>query len=445
MNILFVVPYVPNPIRVRPYELLRTLAQRGHALTLATLWQSKEERQEIAKLEDLGITVAAKPLPKLRALWNSASALPTRTPLQARYCWQPALADLLEQLVAQESFAVAHVEHLRGAAYGLHLRTIAARTGYALPVVWDSVDCISHLFAQAAKRSRSLSGRFMTTLELARTRRYEGWLLDQFPQVLVTSKVDQQALCTLAKQYRTEPFCGNRVLPTRRTETCCEKPVVLPNGVDLSYFRHRAAAQVQEQTTSDTADSGPPPTVVFSGKMSYHANITAARYLVDEIMPRVWAQYPETRVQLVGKDPPAQIRALARTATHGPNGKPQQGAVEVTGTVPDLPPYLQRATVAAAPLLYGAGIQNKVLEAMACGAPVVTTRQAAGGMQAKPGQDLLVADDTQTFADEIVRLIADPAERQALGDAGRAYVEANHSWFAVVDRLEEIYQTTMAQ
>lgn len=469
MKILFVTPYVPNQIRVRPYELLKALATRGHEITLATLWQSAEEREDIAALEAMGIKVAAEPLPKLRSLWNSASALPTRIPLQARYCWQPTLAKVLERLVTTESFDVAHVEHLRGAAYGLHLRKIGSSSGRALPIVWDSVDCISYLFAQAAEQSRSLSSRMMTSLELPRTRHYEGWLLQQFDRVLVTSTIDRQALRDLAGQQLSvceKTGCSNRArmldgirrshkgVPVACHDTSyrdnfscdnpdCDNPIVLPNGVDLSYFTHRTATRDHEQM-ADVDRQGTAPTVVFSGKMSYHANVTAALYLAHEIMPHVWAHYPQTRLQIVGKDPPAKIRALATSSSRETGGisagQAQQSLVEVTGTVPDLPPYLQQATVAAAPLLYGAGIQNKVLEAMACGAPVVTTEQAAGGMQAQPGQDLVVASDTAAFAAAIVRLLDHPAERIALGDAGRAYVERHHSWLAVIDQLETIYE-----
>jgi glycosyltransferase involved in cell wall biosynthesis len=184
--------------------------------------------------------------------------------------------------------------------------------------------------------------------------------------------------------------------------------------------------------------------VLFSGKMSYHANVTAALYLVNEIMPHVWATHPAVRVQIVGKDPPAQIRALATT---NDSRTPQagRGSVEVTGTVPDIRPYIQQATIAAAPLLYGAGIQNKVLEAMACGTPVVTTGQAAGGMQAQPGRDLLVAESAPQFATAIVQLLENADERRALRNAGRAYVEAHHSWPAIVAALETVYHQAGAQ
>ena len=107
--------------------------------------------------------------------------------------------------------------------------------------------------------------------------------------------------------------------------------------------------------------------------------------------------------------------------------------------MPDIRPYLHQATMAVAPLLYGAGIQNKVLEAMSCGTPVITTRQAASGTRAQIGRDLLVADNATAFAGAIIQLVENPSQRAELGEAGYTYVEKEHSWHTIVNRLETIY------
>jgi glycosyltransferase involved in cell wall biosynthesis len=117
--------------------------------------------------------------------------------------------------------------------------------------------------------------------------------------------------------------------------------------------------------------------------MSYHANVTAALHLVNDIMPHVWAQRPAVQVWLVGKDPTAEVRRLAETAPTLPGSEERR--VVVTGGVPSMPEYIQGATIAVAPLLYGAGIQNKALEAMACGTPVVATAQATGALRVGTG------------------------------------------------------------
>ena len=187
-------PYVPNLIRVRPFQLLRALVRRRHQITLATLWTGAEERDDLQALRELGLCVVAHHLPQWRSMGNSLLALPTSAPLQARYCWQPGLARQLATLIEEEQYDVVHVEHLRAAPYGLLVKRLRCRNQRPLPVIWDSVDCISHLFEQAAQASRSRKSRLLTKFDLARTRRYEGNLVHQFEQVVVTSPTDKAAL-----------------------------------------------------------------------------------------------------------------------------------------------------------------------------------------------------------------------------------------------------------
>jgi sugar transferase (PEP-CTERM/EpsH1 system associated) len=415
MRILYIVPYVPNLIRVRPYNLIRHLAARGHEVTVLTLWITEQERADAQALKEHCHRVLALPLSRWRSLWNCLRALPTRVPLQAVYCWHPNLISQLSTLQSPSSilqpqpFDVVHVEHLRGARYGLHLQSPISNLKSQIPIVWDSVDCISYLFEQAARDSRSAFGRLVTRLELGRTRRYEGWLAGQFDSVLVTSETDRQALETLH---------ASRFTQHASRFTSHTPPIkVLPNGVDLAYF-------------TPTDEPREPDTLVFSGKMSYHANVTAALYLVHDIMPLVWAQRPDVKVWIVGKDPPREITNLK--TSHQP--------IAVTGTVPDIRPYLRRATAAVVPTPYGAGIQNKVLEAMACDTPVVASPQAVSALQVVQRRDLLVSHEPREFARDIFRLLEDRELASRLGAAGRHYVEENHNWDVVTGKLEETYQ-----
>lgn len=407
MKILFIVPNPPSLVRVRPYNLIRYLAARGHEITLATLWSSADEWQDIERLQADGFRVLAAPLGKKQILWNLLEAAFTGKPLQASYCASAELRDLLTQNLngskpgRHKPFDVIHVEHLRGAQYGLFVQQLAARS--AIPVVWDSVDCISHLFEQAATRSRSQVGRIMARLELGRTQRYEGWLTHRFDQVLVTSAVDKKALDRLSSGNGQE---------SRETP-----PVtVLPNGVDLDYFTPQVNGR----------DRG---TILLSGKMSYHANLTAAFYLIEEIMPAIWQRLPHARAVIAGKDPPPALQKAAETA---PN-------VHITGTVPDLRPYLQNATVAVSPILYGAGIQNKVLEAMACGTPTIASAQAVSALSVQDGKHLLLAHNTEGFIHHLLHLLTDRVSQQCLSVGGRAYVEEFHSWDRITSKLEELY------
>ena len=391
MNVLFIVPYVPNLVRTRPYNLIRHLAARGNRVTVLTVCANEQEQADLDHLQEICHEVHALPMPLWHSLLNSLLALPSRKPLQSVYSWKP---ELVAHINGRSPYDVVHVEHLRGSRYGLHFK----ETGH-LPVVWDSVDCITHLFRQAATQSKSIKGRLRSWLDVERTAWYEGWLLDKFNHVLVTSPVDRDALLGLKPQGSTP------------------SPIsVLGNGVDVEHF------------SPDASVAREPDTLVISGKMSYHANVTMTLHLVNEIMPHVWQQRPEAKLLVVGKDPTREIQALAEN----PN-------IVVTGTVDALPPYLQKATVAVAPITYGAGIQNKILEAMGCGTPVVTTPQAVAALCIEPERDILVADSPESYAQAILTVLESSQRQEELGRNGRLYVEQYHHWPNVAARLETIY------
>lgn len=402
MNVLYIVPYTPNPIRVRPYQLIRALARRGHRVTLATVWENAREKQELDEFIKNGVDVIAAPLTKQQRIYNSLRTLPTALPVQANFCRSPQLlrsVGLRLNAHAQE-LDIVHTEHLRGAEYGVWLLDQMQAHGLRkrIPVVWDSVDCISYLFEQAVRyNSASPIRRMIMRLELGRTRRYEGRMANRFDRVLVTSQADRQALLDLSGG--TAPVS------------------VLSNGVDLAHFF--------------PADSlRHPDTVVFSGKMSYHANVAAALYLATQVMPVVWEKKPSVRLIIAGSQPAPAIRQLAES---------QPERVTVTGRIPDMRQPLQEASVSAAPLLYGAGIQNKVLEAMACATPVVASSRALAALTVQPGKDCLVADTPAAFADALLRLLNDDTLCGQIGAAGRRYVERNHDWGRIGAALDDIY------
>jgi glycosyltransferase involved in cell wall biosynthesis len=327
------------------------------------------------------------------------TALPSKIPLQSVFSWNPHLQADLTHWQRHKGYDLVHVEHLRGSKYGRIVKSMFPE----LPVVWDSVDCISHLFEQTSAQSRSPVGKLISTLDLKRTQRAEGELTCLFDHVLITSQADKEALLRLA--------------PSRRDVS----PVsVLPNGVDLEYF---------QRNTDQPRDT---ETILFSGKMSYHANISMVDYLVAEIMPRVWVKRPAVKLMVVGKDPPRKIRELA-----------QNPLIEVTGTVDDIRPYLWKGTVAVVPLVYGAGIQNKILEAMASATPVVTTSSAFSSLRAMQGTDSLVADTAEDFSAAILRLIENPALQREVGQAGLGYVNKYHNWNKVAAELVAVYESTI--
>ncbi len=397
MKIAYIVPYVPNLIRTRPYNLICQLATLGHEVTVFTLGHGAQDFQDVDVLRSKVACVHYQEQPVWYSLWNSLITLPSRRPVQTVYSWNSKLAqELVRLLRVQGTFDVVHVEHLRGSLYGQYIKSQLPN----IPVIWDSVDCISYLFKQASAHSKSGFGKFVSRFELGRTRWMEGKLVSEFDHVLVTSETDKSALLELSSA------------DTRPTHIS-----VVPNGVDLKFFYPNPSVQRD------------PDVLVFSGKMSYHANISMVKFLVAEIMPRLWEKRPSVRLIVVGKDPPMDIQRLD-----------DGSRIHVTGTVEDIRPFLWKANAAVVPLVYGAGIQNKILEAMATGTPVITNSKVLASLSVTPGKELLIADTADTFAECALQLIDDQILRSAVSEAGVQYVMRKHNWAKGAQQLVDIYR-----
>jgi glycosyltransferase involved in cell wall biosynthesis len=156
------------------------------------------------------------------------------------------------------------------------------------------------------------------------------------------------------------------------------------------------------------------------------------KYLMNDIMPRIWKTRPGACLYIVGKDPSPEVKEYQKNPL-----------INVTGTVDDIRPFLWRATVSVVPLLYGAGIQNKILEAMATNTPVVTTFKTLSGLQVQAGKELLAAHDADEFAQAIVQLIEDRNLQNQIRRAGASYVKKNHNWSTIAAQLVDIYQQTI--
>jgi sugar transferase (PEP-CTERM/EpsH1 system associated) len=387
VKILFITPYIPSLIRVRPYNLLRALHQRGHEITLLCLQPPGDEDTPQDALRDFCEAVHIIPHSRNRTLFNGLRAfLFGKEPIQAAYSHSPAFSAYVQDLLKAQRFDVAHIEHLRGAVLA---------KGLNLPVVFDSVDSIALLFEKVLQEPPNLKSRLIAHLDLERTRDYEGTLTQRFEQVAVTSEIDRQFLIELGSN--------------------AEQITVVPNGVDLDYFQ-------------PTGQSPDPDQLIFTGKMSYHANIAAVEDLVNDIMPLVWAKRPNAKLQIVGKDPSPAILEMA-----------QNPKITVTGFVPDIRPYLAQAAIAVSTVRYGVGIQNKVLEAMAMGTPVVCSTQASSALKTVNGTDILVGDSPERIANHILHLLDTPEERQRIAQAGRRYVEEHQTWDNAAQTLEKQY------
>ncbi len=351
-------------------------------LSLAETTVTKSERAQVAELCH---QVNVVPLPRTQALLNAGLGVASRLPLQVNYYRSTHFKQELGALLARERFDAIHTTLIRLLPYVWGLRQE--------PVVVDLIDSLSLNLADRRKQVGGLK-RVAYEMEYRRVQQYERAVVRRFPALVVSSAADSQALG------------GGRA-------------AVIPNGVDMERFAFAGP---------EARDAG---TLIFTGNMGYHPNDEAVAWFCAEVWPLLRASHPALRFQVVGTNPSERIRSLASAAT----------GIEVLGKVPEVTSYLQKATVAVCPMRSGSGIQNKVIEAMSAGAPVVATGVANRGVRAVAGRDLLVADTARDFAHAATRLLDDAPLRAELGRAGREYVARHFRWEQHAQQLVEVYET----
>jgi polysaccharide biosynthesis protein PslH len=224
--------------------------------------------------------------------------------------------------------------------------------------------------------------------------RSERWYLNRADQVLAVSEVDRTHFARFMDPARIS---------------------LIPTGVDAEYFQ---PALIPEQ----------PGLLVFTGAMDWMPNEDGILYFVNEVLPRIRAEFPTVALRLVGRSPSARIRALAE-GNHG---------VQVTGRVEDIRPFVHEAEVYVVPLRIGGGTRLKIFEAMAMGKAVVSTTVGAEGLPVRDGQDILLADSAQELAGRVLTLLRNATMRRSLGQAARRLVAENYTWERAAARVDEV-------
>jgi glycosyltransferase involved in cell wall biosynthesis len=255
---------------------------------------------------------------------------------------------------------------------------------------------VEHLIWQRLARIEKRPWRrALLEVEWRKVRRAEGQACRRVRLTLAVSGEDRQRLAEMAP--------GARV-------------AAIPTGVDLEYFHPNGTA---ERAAS----------LVFVGSMDWYPNEDGILHFLEAVLPRVRREAPGASLTVVGRNPSTRVRAAAALS-----------GAEVTGTVDDVRPYVDRAAVFVVPLRVGGGTRLKIFEALAQAKPVVSTRVGAEGLPLVPGRHFVQADDPEDFARAVVALLRDPARRAALGAAGRQLVAERFSWAQVAHEFEQRLQ-----
>jgi sugar transferase (PEP-CTERM/EpsH1 system associated) len=389
VKVLFVCHRLPFPPRrggkIRPFNVIRHLSQR-HDVTVASLARTTEELEAGAGLRNYCSNVIAETISAPAALARMVARLPTATPSSMGYFYSPALAKQITAEVARAKFDLIFVHCAFVAGY------VADVTSAKKLLDFGDMDSQKWL-AYAKNRAFPMSLGYY--LDGTKLRRAEARLARKFDVCTCTTRAELEVLNSYGTGVPADWF---------------------PNGVDTEYFKPAEAPYR-------------PDSVCFVGRMDYYPNQEGVIDFCRDVLPLIRARRPGVTLEIVGAEPPAKIRELGRLP-----------GVTVTGSVPDVRPYAHAAAVAIAPLKIARGTQNKILEAMAMAVPTVASTVAAGGVDAEPGRHLLTASSPPAFADAVLRLLENPAERTRLAEAARARVLSHHSWKHSMERVDRLIE-----
>lgn len=398
MKILFNANRFPYPPfrgdKLKIYHLAKRLAKK-HELHLLTFLQDKRDLKYLPELKKIFKEVHLVDLPRWQSLGNSALGLFGTKPVQLGFFKSTAMTGKIDALLQQEHFDAVHVQHLRMAQYWAHRKEI--------PRVLDLPDAYSLYWKRGIDVKSGLS-KFFATLEYRRLLRYEQ-VLNDFNVSLVCSTEDQQYL---------------------QQEIGIRNVAILPNGVDLQTFSGTQHDYSQHRN------------LLFTGNMDYAPNVDAVDYFSKEIFPLILTENPEAHFIIAGQHPVNKVWELA------------SDKITVTGFVKDLATQYRQASVVVAPLRFGAGTQNKVLEAMAMGVPVVSHGIGFSGLNITSGQGAFQELSASDFAQRCNQLLGSESLRAATGQQGQAIIRSCFDWDVVTARLEAyleaiVQETTLSE
>ena len=404
MKLLFLTPQLPHPPRqgtaLRNWGLISHLAARGHQISLLSFDEDASSSAGCtSELPRACARIVRVRVPQRSGGDRLRTLVTSSLPDMAWRLWSPDFRDALVDFLKEVRQDVVQVEGIELARY-----LFDERVAPLLPrVVFDDHNCEYLLqrraFLSDLRRPRRWHGAAYSFVQSLRLRAFERRILDRAEDTLCVSEQDRRVLSALAPAARVHVVC---------------------NGIDVV----------------DYASSGPLPAglssedaaLVFTGKMDFRPNIDAALWFARDVLPEVARAVPNVKLLLVGQKPGVRLDVLRNDSR-----------VCITGAVPQVQPYIGAASVYIAPLLAGGGTRFKLLEAMAMGRAVVSTRLGAEGFDVESGRELMLADAAQDFARAVIALLIDPQRRAELGARARAFVQHSYDWSAIVPKLEEVY------
>jgi sugar transferase (PEP-CTERM/EpsH1 system associated) len=392
MRILWLKTELLHPLdkggKIRTYHMLRGLRERAHVtyLTLADGSAGRDARRSASEYCDELLAVPFSPPVKGTAAYYAAllGNLASRLPYAVARYRSPAMSAAITRAVRDRRIDLVVCDFLVSA--------INFPGGLGVPAVLFQHNVEAAIWARHVQVARSLMMRAYLGEQWRRMRVFEQRQCQRFDHVIAVSEADRDAF---------------------RAEYGVTRVAAIPTGVDVDFFHPSATAKPASTE------------IVFVGSMDWMPNIDAVAWFVTDVLPLVRRQISDASLTIVGRDPTPTVRELASRVP----------GVAVTGTVPDVRPYLERAALVVVPLRVGGGTRLKIFEAMAMEKAVVSTQIGAEGLPVQGGEELLLADDPPSFAAAVVSLLRNDVMARRLGEAAAARVRRDFGWAAVTKQF----------
>lgn len=401
LRVLFLYSRPPLPMtrgdELTVSHLLEFMFQRGHKVDFLTLSPQGYVLRDDHKawLESRCRRVEMFEISKYSGLLRGGLGVLRGAPFQIGFMASPAQVSRARELAASQSYDLGYAYYIRSTPV---LQAVADRVGASFLALQLSQTLNTKRLSETA---HTLIERLFYRFESARLGVYESRIWKDVDRCVLIGPKDLDAIRQVCRAQGEAPL-NNHVFG--------------PHGVDIDQFAPADPDIIE------------PATVTMSGVMSYAPNVEAAIWFAKNVWPRIRADRPDARFTIVGRDPEAAVRAL-----DGQNG------IVVTGTVDDPAEWIAKTTVSVAPIRAAAGLQNKLLEAMATAKPVVATSVANEGIGAVPDRDVIIADTPELMADAVVSLLNDPARREELGGQARRFIEEMWTWAGPFLQLEKAF------
>jgi len=387
LTILIITPRIPYPPfrgdKLKIYNLSKQLS-RNNSVKILTFLRENDQSKHLEKFEKLGIQIEVVRHTLIKSLFNIAGALFSKAPFQVAWFRSNKMKEKIKNEISKIKYDVIYFHLIRSAQY-LNLYSGLRKS---LNVI-DFTDAVSLYLSRFAEVEKNPFKKFFIKIEEKRIRAYEK-IAENFNTVFICSGTDKEYLKTQGLNANIK---------------------ILNNGIDTDYFKPNNIGFEKNR-------------IIFTGNMPYYANYDAVIYFAKEIFPEVLKKVPNAEFYIVGQKPPLKIKSL--------NSK----NIFVTGFVPDIKSEYLKSAVNVAPMRFGAGTLNKVLESIALGVPIVATPIAVEGLSVELKKYIYIANNSNEFSHYVIEIIKNPALRDELWKEGQSVIKELLSWEKVVNEFE---------